>query len=378
MISNSALEVKNSAAFDVTVVLCTYNRCRDLANALESIAKSEMADSITWEILIVDNNSTDQTRDVVHGFCDRYPQRVRYVFEPKQGLSYARNAGIEHSRGNVLAFTDDDVTVQSKWLQNLTAALSKRDWAGVGGRTLPAQEFSPPPWLPTWGASLIFSYFDLGDRPIELKKPPYGANMAFRRSIFAKYGGFRIDLGPTANDKVCSDDTEFGRRLMAAGERLGYEPTAIVHHLVVPQRITQEYILSWCCGWGRAIVRERGDSANAFGILRDYLVLLRRSVQERVRVLRGRVALGPSESFELKCQLSKARGQIAEILWRTAKRKRRKRGTAILAQPQNHFSAGTSDALCQRPTDPSSFAESGTGNRAALEGKSFTDSYAKR
>jgi glucosyl-dolichyl phosphate glucuronosyltransferase len=332
VISNSVLQIKNAASFDVTVVLCTYNRCRHLTGALESIAKSKMADSVTWEILIVDNNSTDQTRDVVQGFCHRYPQRVRYVFEPKQGLSYARNAGIEHSRGKVLAFTDDDVTVESGWLQNLTAALNTREWAGVGGRTLPAQEFTPPAWLPTWGASVIFAHFDLGDRPIELKEAPYGANMAFRRSMFSKYGGFRIDLGRDGKDNIGSEDTEFGRRLMAAGERLGYEPTAIVHHLVVPERITQEFVLSWWFDWGRATVRERGDGPDVYGIPRDYVALFRRSVVALGQTLRGAVAVSPSERFEFKCQVSKTRGQIAELRRRTAKRKWREPSAAAIAQ----------------------------------------------
>src|SRR5215472_12967431 len=106
----------------VTVVVCTYNRCRDLAVALESIAASEMPSSVWWEVLVVDNNSTDETRDVVHAFCERNADRFRYIFEPKQGLSHARNAGIANSYGEVLAFTDDDVTVSPAWLRHLTAA----------------------------------------------------------------------------------------------------------------------------------------------------------------------------------------------------------------------------------------------------------------
>jgi glucosyl-dolichyl phosphate glucuronosyltransferase len=222
--------------------------------------------------------------------------------------------------------------VESRWLQNITAALRKRGWAGAGGRTLPAQKFTPPAWLPAWGAGVIFAYFDLGDRPIELKQPPYGANMAFRRSMFAKYGGFRIDLGRNAKDRIGGEDTEFGRRLMAAGERLGYEPTAIVHHLVAPERITQEFVLSWWFDRGRAIVRERGDRPDVYGIPRDYLALLRRSVEVLAQTLRGTVAFGLPERFEFKCQVSKTRGQIAELRRRTAKRKWRKPGTAAIAQ----------------------------------------------
>jgi hypothetical protein len=92
----------------------------------------------------------------------------------------------------LVAFTDDDVTVESTWLQNLTAALHKHEWAGAGGRTVPAQKFSPPAWLPTSKAGMICAYFDLGDRPIELKHPPLRSEHAFRRNMFAKYGGFEL------------------------------------------------------------------------------------------------------------------------------------------------------------------------------------------
>ena len=81
----------------ITVIVCTYNRCQDLAKALDGISVSELPDSVQWEILVVDNNSNDQTRAVVEDLCRQYPGRFRYVFEPKQGLSNARNAGIRDS-----------------------------------------------------------------------------------------------------------------------------------------------------------------------------------------------------------------------------------------------------------------------------------------
>src|ERR1019366_3158512 len=106
-----------------TVIVCTYNRCQVLAKTLESVAASKVPDSVEWEVLIVDNNSSDQTREVVEDFCRRYPGRFRYLFERRQGLSSARNAGIRESQSEILAFTDDDATVEPDWLWNLTSAL---------------------------------------------------------------------------------------------------------------------------------------------------------------------------------------------------------------------------------------------------------------
>ena len=119
---------------DITIVLCTYNRCGFLATALSSAVASVLPESVEWEILVVDNNSKDATREVVEGFYKQYPSRIRYLFEPKQGKSNALNTGIREARGNILAFMDDDVRVETDWLQKLTAPLQDPQWAGAGGR----------------------------------------------------------------------------------------------------------------------------------------------------------------------------------------------------------------------------------------------------
>jgi glycosyltransferase involved in cell wall biosynthesis len=317
----SNLDTQGCATVDISVVLCTYNRCEDLATALQSIAASEVASSVNWEVLVVDNNSTDQTRNVVEGFCRLYPARFRYVFEPKQGLSYARNAGVANARGEVLAFTDDDVTVKSTWLQNLTAELLSADgWAGAGGRTLPAQKFTPPSWLSNdfdnWGG-IVFAYFDIGNSPGELDRAPFGANMAFRKTVFAKYDGFRTDLGRNPGDKIGNEDTEFGRRLMAAGERLRYEPSAVVYHPVPEGRITKEYFFSWWFDYGRAMSRELGERPDVWGIPRDYLSLLRFAIRMPVLALRWIFAINHQQRFRYKCWVWHAAGQMVELYRRS-------------------------------------------------------------
>src|SRR5579862_1106876 len=103
----------------ITVILCTYNRHQSLAAALESIADQHLPAGADWEVVVVDNNSSDHTREVVDQYCRKYPNRFRYVFEPQPGKSYALNTGIREAKGDVLAFMDDDVTVEADWLQNL-------------------------------------------------------------------------------------------------------------------------------------------------------------------------------------------------------------------------------------------------------------------
>ena len=178
---------------NVTVIICTYNRCQSLAKALDSVAVSVLPDSVEWGVLVVDNNSKDGTREVIEEYCRRYPGRFRYVLEPKQGKSHALNTAIREASGDVLAFMDDDVTVEPTWLQFLTAPLEREELAGVGGRILPAQALSPPNWLSLQGpysAGGILALFDLGDRPAELHQAPFGTNMVFRSSVFRSMGDF--------------------------------------------------------------------------------------------------------------------------------------------------------------------------------------------
>jgi len=281
-----------------------------------------MPTSVTWEILVVDNNSTDQTREVVEGFDHRYPGRFRYVFEPRPGKSFALNTGIANARGEVLAFVDDDVTVEPTWLHNLTAELHDGKWAGAGGRILPPEGFKPPPWLPRSEFPILCAHFDLGDQPSKLNCPPYGANMAFRKSVFERHGGFRIDLGPRPASQIRNEDTELGRRLLAVGERLRYEPSAVVYHPIPQGRITQGYFFSCWFDYGRAMIREYGERPNVYGIPRAYFSILRCAVEITVLTLRWMFAIHPQERFRFKCQVRRWAGQMVELYCRSIGRKR--------------------------------------------------------
>jgi glycosyltransferase involved in cell wall biosynthesis len=301
----------------ITAILCTYNRCKSLATALDSIATQTLPESVEWEVLVVDNNSRDQTRDVVEDFCRRHPSHFRYLFEPQQGKSYALNAGIREARGEILAFLDDDVTVDPRWLDNLTAPLHNGEWAGSGGRTIPKQTFTPPDWLALDGPysmmGILYAHFDLGDRPRELDQAPYGANMAFRREMFEKYGGFRTDMGPCPGSEIRNEDTEFGRRLLAAGERLRYEPSAVVYHPPPEYRIQKDFFLTWWFDYGRALAREWGRGPAVLGIPRPYFNILKLGTATMAqRIRRWMLALNPQQRFYYKCRVWVTAGQIKE------------------------------------------------------------------
>jgi glucosyl-dolichyl phosphate glucuronosyltransferase len=292
-----------------SLVLCTYNRSRTLPQALESIAASRFPSFVDWEVLVVDNNSRDQTRQVVEGFCERYPRRFRYLLEREQGLSYARNAGIREARGELIVFTDDDVTVDPDWLYKLTAALDDEQWSGAGGRILPQQSFSPPRWLVTEGPREIkgvLVLFDLGDEPHKLQRTPFGANMAFRRCMFEKYGSFRTDLGHCGDDLIGNEETEFCRRLMRGGEDLLYVPSAIVYHPVTPERLTRKYFLQWFFAYGKANARQNGPPPVVWGVPENYLAL-------GYRAYRWIFTVSPSMRFYWKTKAWMTVGEILEL-----------------------------------------------------------------
>ena len=287
----------------ITAVVCTYNRCQILKQALESIAASKVPASVDWEVLIVDNNSKDETRAVAEEFCRKDPARFRYVFESEQGLSAARNAGFRESRGDVVAYTDDDAVVEPDWLWNLTAALQEREWIGSAGRIVPVWPGSLPGWLSTSDPNMMgpFGAFDLGKTPISLTRPPYGGNMAFRKEAFERYGGFRTNLGRSGSNLQGREDVEFGNRLLEAGERLRYEPDAVIHHPVFEQRLTKSYVLRWWYWYGRSEISETGAPESKWSIAGIPLYYVHRLARWALESL---ITFKPSKRFS--CQLRAA------------------------------------------------------------------------
>ena len=262
----------------------------------------------------MDNNSKDQTRDVTEKFCQSYPGHFRYLFEPQQGKSYALNSGIREAVGDILAFVDDDVSVEPNWLNNLTSVLHDGEWAGCGGRILAMRGFVPPRWLALDGprnlGMVLCAQFDLGDQPAELKDAPYGTNMAFRKEMFEKYGDFRTDLGPRPDSEMRSEDTEFGRRLMAGGERLGYVPSAVVYHDIHESRLRKEFFLAWWFDRGRGTIREAKEAPSTM----ETVKLISRTFPTAVGSV---LSLDPQRRFYRKCMVWHAVGKLVETHRRT-------------------------------------------------------------
>jgi glucosyl-dolichyl phosphate glucuronosyltransferase len=310
----SWISAREDLALDMTVVICTHNRCQALPMLLDGIAKSVLPELTTWEVLVVDNNSSDRTAETVEEFSRRYPARFRYLLEPQPGKSYALNAAIRESRGKILAFVDDDATVEPSWLQRLTGPMGDSIWSGVGGPVILQWSCPRPRWLPRerWALAPIAG-FNPDRKAGEITEPIFfGTNMAFRRTMFEKYGNFRTDLGPSPNPNTPrpNEDSEFVQRVLAAGEHLFYEPTAAVFHPVPVSRLQKKYFRSWWFDKGRADTRVFGISPRAkWFVGRVPLYLLRKLT---IWTIRWMAALDPSKRFSSRLSVQWLVGAIVE------------------------------------------------------------------
>lgn len=243
---------------DISVVLATYNRSASLCVTLESFSSLVSPAGLSWELLVVDNNSTDATREVVERFAKTAGFPIRYIFEKKQGKSIALNAGVAEARAEIIAFTDDDVLLHHDWLAHLKRTFDEVDCAAVAGKVVPQWNHPKPDWLRMEGQFAVTN-FDQGEEPKGIGVPPIGANSAFRKEVFREYGLFRIDLGPNSNrHTITCEDWEFGERLLRAGEKIAYCPHAIVYHPVDPSRTTKKYFISWYYYNGISLTRTAG------------------------------------------------------------------------------------------------------------------------
>ena len=287
-----------------SIIIPTYNRPQLLPRAVES-ARAAGTDV---EIIVVDDASKDETASV----C-RELSGIRYIrLEHNQGVAGARNVGILASSSGYIAFLDDDVTVDLSWLQNLTASLQNAAWSGAGGPVLPEGTFTPPRWLSLDGRYALapLALFDLGTEAGELNEPPFGANMAFRKTMFEKYGDFRTDLGRCGNNLLSNEDTEFGRRLMMAGEKLRFEPSAVVYHPVLENRLNKEYFLAWWLNKARADIRTfgllPGTKLQIAGVPLSMFRRLARWTLQWITIIH------PARRFSCKLKVWTILGEIAE------------------------------------------------------------------
>jgi glycosyltransferase involved in cell wall biosynthesis len=231
----------------VSVVICTYNRAESLTTTLQSIFLVEIPLNWEYEVLLVDNNSTDSTKEVVSSFIEKGCSSLRYLHEHQQGLSYARNSGMREANGEIVVFTDDDVIVEGDWLVELVKAFVDCDADCVGGKIKPVWPGKKPLWLSNRNENIL-AVLDYGDDLKEMgvgDEPLFGANFAFSKRILDKVGYFNTSLGRMGNKLYGSEDTEMFSRIFKMGGRVIYQPRAVVHHILAPHRLEKSYFRKW-------------------------------------------------------------------------------------------------------------------------------------
>lgn len=225
----------------VSVAICTYNRARWLRETLECLTRQDYPSDL-WEVLVVDNNSTDETRSVVDAFS-RAPKPPRYFLEKNQGSSHARNRGIAEARGEIVVFTDDDMLGSPEWLRRVVHPFllpGNENVAAVGGEVVPVFPDGLPAWLERYWRPLEFRQ-DVG--PLRPNQLPMTANLAIRAAVFRKVGLFRTDLGRIGNHSLFNEDHEMCRRIFKAGYEMWYSPDAVLQHQIPAARLTFRYTL---------------------------------------------------------------------------------------------------------------------------------------
>jgi hypothetical protein len=244
-----------ASQLDVSVVVCTRNRAGPLAELLESFTRIRVPDGLSWELLIVDNGSTDATPQVIEGYADRLP--IRAVREETPGLANARNRGVASARGRYICWTDDDVEIDPEWLAAYAEAFRRfPDAAVFGGEIIPKLQPPTPRWFARlshrWPLDNIVAARAFGDAielDFERGVVPWGANYAVRTEEQRRHL-YDPNLGVSPVQRRSGEETQAIFEALRAGARGRWTPASKVYHLFPPHRQSRRYFHQHFVGIG--------------------------------------------------------------------------------------------------------------------------------
>lgn len=308
--SGSAPSPAVAGPVELSVIICTRNRAGELARTLDGLARTRVPAGLGWELLVVDNGSTDRTAGVADGFRDRLP--VRVVREPRPGLSIARNRAVDEARGAALLWTDDDVTVGPDWLEGYVDALAAHPEHGLfGGPIRAVFEKGRPAWAEVaW--SHVERYYAAREPPaigadVSPEYVPYGANFAIRRGVQRRYP-YDPGLGRRPGDLRSGEEWDVIRRALADGVR-GRWIGAAVEHRIAPERATASHVCAVARAIGRtgAATLDPGDGPRWRG---RPLWLWRDLAGLGLRLAVARIAGDPGRWVPLALERARVRGLV--------------------------------------------------------------------
>lgn len=285
----------------ISIIIATYNRAALLDECLAHLARQPFAPGD--EVVVVDNGSVDDTDRVIERHRARFPTPLIHLVETRPGKSHALAVALSMATGDILAFTDDDVNVAPGWLDAVRRTMTDPQVALMGGRVSPRWERRPPSWLRLTGEAYgrltaPLALLNYGARPIELgARTVLGANMAVRRDVIARVGGFATHLGKLRGTLLSGEDAELCRRVQSAGFKAIYDPEADVSHWVPAGRVRLTYFLSWFYWSGITnATMDLGKAArHGRSVLRVPLYLVRRLLTAALGAV-GAAARGRTEA----------------------------------------------------------------------------------
>lgn len=241
-------------SYRISVIICSYNRAAYIVDAVQSLFHQTLAKS-EFEVLVVDNNSTDNTASLINDFIKEHPElNLRYFNESQQGASFARNKGAEKAVGRLLCFMDDDAIAEKNYLQKIVSFFDQYPQAtALGGRIIPRYIPHKPSWM-SYHVSSLVGNFDYSSTLCVFKpgKYPLESNMIVKRDAFQTIGGFNTALpGVKGTLRIGGEGKDFFLRLHANGGTTYYHPEVIVEHVVEVAKLTPEYMYRVASGIGR-------------------------------------------------------------------------------------------------------------------------------
>ncbi|MEM8987214.1 MAG: glycosyltransferase family 2 protein [Pseudomonadota bacterium] len=284
----------------LNVIIPTYNRSGSLPLTVNSLLACAPATTLTMTLIVVDNNSKDDTKEVVERMMAAHPGRIRYVFEQKQGQPAALNAGIEAADGDLIGFIDDDEQVPEDWLTTVEAAFQDEGVTFVSGRCVPDWKAEAPEWLPVNRKGLV-GLLDYGDAPFEMDtltkgRSFVGGNSVVRTEAARKVGGYSLWL-------TYGNDAEFGVKLVNAGYKGRYVPALKIVHEIPADRLTKKYVRKRAMLNHRATVQIRKKWPAIDKLFLGFPIKIAYyKVRKMIGLSAGAIAGkgGPQEKFELE------------------------------------------------------------------------------
>lgn len=226
----------------ISVIIPSYNRADLIGLTLQSLVEQDYPTD-KYEVIVVDNNSTDNTKDVVRDWQARARISIKYVFETRQGVHYARNSGVQYAKGDILYYTDDDMLADRKLLTEIVKPFNyDPSIASVTGKVLPVWEVKPPDWVLKYCMNSLLS---LNDKPEDLIIAKYdvgvfSCHQAIRREVFIGSGGFNPEN--TAGEWIGDGETGLNIKIKDMGYKFAYIGSSVIYHMIPPSRMTQAYL----------------------------------------------------------------------------------------------------------------------------------------